>query len=174
MVLNVFRRAVTCYRYPLLNKAVRFYGIYEPPYLKKEYEIPIYPTLNIQLRGYTYPLIEKYQSFVQKLADALDITVENTFPYPHREFKIKRFKKGGTVVDSEYTVKIYERDIQVSDITATKCPIFIRLLEATLPEGVSMCIDKYDPLLDKKRFIPDKELLELKSELNEILVNRGK
>ncbi|XP_029045309.2 uncharacterized protein LOC114877205 isoform X2 [Osmia bicornis bicornis] len=100
MVLNVFRRAVTCYRYPLLNKTVRFYGIYEPPYLKKVYEIPIYPTLNIQLRGYTYPLIEKYQSFVQKLADALDITVENTFPYPHREFKIKRFKKGGTVVDN--------------------------------------------------------------------------
>nr|XP_012141486.1 PREDICTED: 39S ribosomal protein L48, mitochondrial isoform X2 [Megachile rotundata] len=139
----------------------------------KVHEIPVYPILNIQLRGYVYPVIENYQSYIHKLARVLNITVEDGFPFPHREFNVKRFKPGGTVIDSEYDIKIYERDIQVSDVTATNCPIFIRILEATLPEGVSICIDKYDPMIQNKRIIPDKELLELKSQLNEIMESRA-
>lgn len=172
MVLNVFRRAVTCYRYPSINKTVRFYGIYEPPYLKKIYDMPVYPVLNIQIRGYVYPVLESYQSYIHRIAGVLNITVNDGFAFPHREFIVKRFKPGGTVVDSEYDLKIFERDLQVSDVTSATCPIFIRILEATLPEGVSLSIDKYDPSVQKKRFIPDKELLELKSEIDEI--NRNK
>lgn len=168
MVLNVFRRAITCYRYPFLNKTARFYSIYNPPYLKKTNEIPDYPTLNVQLRGYMYSTLESYQSYINKIAGVLNITVQNGFAFPHKEFHIKRFKSGSIIVDSEYDLKIYERHIQVSGVTSTICPIFIRILEATLPEGVSLCIDEYDPMIQKKRYIPNKELLTLKSELEEL------
>lgn len=92
--------------------------------------------------------------------------------FPHREFKIKRFKKGSTIVDSEYDLKIFERDIQISNVSSTKCPIFIRVLEASLPEGVSLVIDKYDPILQKKRLIPNKELIDVKNELEQSLENK--
>ncbi|CAK9811206.1 39S ribosomal protein L48, mitochondrial [Anthophora plagiata] len=175
MVLNVFKQMTMYCRRSLINKTVRFYGIYEPPYLKqKEYEIPVYPTLNIQIRGYKYPLLESYQTFIHKLARELKITVENSFAFPHREFKIKKFKRGTTIIDSEYKLKIYERDIQVSNVTSIQCPIFIRILEATLPEGVSLCIDHVDPLLEKKRLIPNKELLDLKSELQALMEGKRK
>lgn len=93
---------------------------------------------------------------------------------PHREYKIKRYKKGGTIVDAEYDLKIYERDIQISDMSSIKLPILIRILEATLPEGVSLHVDKYDPLLEKKRLIPNRDLIDIKKELEELIENRGK
>ncbi|KAK1130174.1 hypothetical protein K0M31_018314 [Melipona bicolor] len=175
MILNVLKQITTYCQCPLFNKAVRLYGIYEPPYIKaKEFEIPLYPVLNIQLRGYKYPVIESYQSFIHKIVEVFDFTINDSIPFPHREFKIKRFKKGSTIIDAEYDLKIYERDIQISNVSSTKCPIFIRVLEASLPEGVSLVIDKYDPILQKKRLIPNKELIDIKSELEEFFESKQK
>ncbi|XP_076230948.1 mitochondrial ribosomal protein L48 isoform X2 [Calliopsis andreniformis] len=151
----------------LTNKTFRYYTIYMPPYLQvKKTEVPLYPTLNIQIRGYVFPLLESYQAFISKLTDVMDIDVEGGFAFPHQEFKIKKYKTRSSVVESEYNLKLYERDMQVSNISAIKCPIFIRILEATLPEGISLHINMYDPEIQKKRYIPDKELLDLKSELD--------
>lgn len=98
----------------------------------------------------------------------------HSFPLPHREYKVKRYKTGGTIVDAEYDLKIYERNIQISNVLSTKYPILIRILEATLPEGVTLHVDKYDPSLEKKRFIPNKDLFDVKKELDELIENRGK
>ncbi|XP_076761548.1 mitochondrial ribosomal protein L48 [Xylocopa sonorina] len=175
MVLNVLKQVTTHYRCLIFKKAVRFYGIYEPPYLKqKELEIPVYPVLNIQLRGYKYPLLESYQSFIHKLARVLDFKIDDSFAFPHKEYKIKRFKKGTSVTDTEYNLKIYERDMLISNVSSIKCPILIRILEATLPEGVTLHIDNYDPSIQKLRIIPNKELLDLKDELNAIYESRSK
>ncbi|XP_012166343.1 39S ribosomal protein L48, mitochondrial isoform X2 [Bombus terrestris] len=142
--------------------------------MQKEYEIPICPDLNIQIRGYNYPVLENYQSFVHKIAKVFNFTIDQSFPMPHREYKIKRYKKGGTIVDAVYDLKIYERDIQISDMSSIKLPILIRILEATLPEGVSLHVDKYDPLLEKKRLIPNRDLIDIKKELDELIQNKGK
>ncbi|XP_017893304.1 uncharacterized protein LOC108632930 [Ceratina calcarata] len=174
MVLNL-KQVTTYCRCPLFNTTVRSYGVYDPPYLKKkETTIKVYPLLNVQIRGYKYPLLENYQSFIYKIAKILNVTVEDSFAFPHREFKINRYKKGSSLTDAEYNLKIYERDVQISNVTSIKCPIFVRILEAALPEGVSLTIDKYDPLIQKKRIIPNKELVDLKAALSELLQNRGK
>ncbi|XP_015439417.1 PREDICTED: 39S ribosomal protein L48, mitochondrial [Dufourea novaeangliae] len=169
MVFHIMKQIAVCCRRPLINKTLRFYGIYEPPYLSKPREgAPFYPVLNIQMRGYVYPLLENYQSFIHRIAKTLDIDVEDSFAYPHKEYKVERYKKNSAIVDSEYALKLYERDIQISNVSTTTCPILIRILEATLPEGVSLHIDKYDSDLGKKRYIPDKDLLDMKSELTEM------
>ncbi|XP_060829252.1 large ribosomal subunit protein mL48 isoform X1 [Bombus pascuorum] len=175
MILNVLKQVTTYCRRPLFNETVRLYGIYEPPYLKqKEFAIPICPVLNIQIRGYDYPVLESYQSFVHKIANIFNFTIDQSFPLPHKEHKIKRYKKGSTIVDAEYNLKIYERDIKISNVSSIKYPILIRILEATLPEGVSLHVDKNDPSLEKKRFIPNKELIETKKELEELFEHREK
>lgn len=175
MILNVLKQFTTYYRCPLFNKGIRFYSIYEPPYLKKkEFEIPIYPVLNIQIKGYKYSLLESYQSFIHKIVKVFNITIDDSFAFPHKEFKIKKLKKNTTIIDAEYHLKIYERDMQISNVSSTICPIFIRILEATLPEGVSLSIHKYDPILKKKCLIPNKELLDLKIELQEMIEDKAK
>lgn len=54
----------------------------------------------------------------------------------------------------------------MSEISSIKYPILIRALEASLPQGVTLNINVFDHALEKKRYVPDKELLDLKSTLS--------
>lgn len=67
---------------------------------------------------------------------------------------------------SEYNLKIYERHMQMSEVSSIKYSILIRALEASLPQGVTLNVNIFDPALEKKRYVPDKELLDLKSSLS--------
>jgi len=35
------------------------------------------PTINIQIKGYDYPILESYQSFIHKLANMMEINVHD-------------------------------------------------------------------------------------------------
>lgn len=54
----------------------------------------------------------------------------------------------------------------MSEVSSVKYSVLIRALEAALPQGVTLNVDIYDPALEGKRYIPDKELIDLKSELD--------
>lgn len=88
-----------------------------------------------------------------------------SYPMPAKELKITRFKPKSTVVEGAYTLNIFERDIKMSNVSSVRLPIFIRIIEAGLPEGVMLDIDEWTDEKEKKRFIPDTTLLSLKSEL---------
>ena len=82
--------------------------------------------------------------------------------------KIKLLKENVAAVEAEYVLSMYERNSQVSNVSSLVAPIFIRLLEASLPEGVNLDISEFDPDYELKRYVPDKELLDLKSELEDM------
>lgn len=84
---------------------------------------------------------------------------------PGKSLKIKKYKLGSSVLDSEYKFEIYERNIQVSHVSTPKLPILIRMMEAALPEGVTMTVDEWTLEKDELRYVPDKELMDLKVEL---------
>ena len=54
----------------------------------------------------------------------------------------------------------------MSEVSSIKCSVLIRALEAALPQGVTLNINIYDPSLEEKRYIPDKELIDLKLSLD--------
>ena len=68
-----------------LQSLNRDYGVYENTWkmgllimlqlLKSPYMQ--YPTVNIQLRGYDYTILESYESYVHKLAENLGIDVSD-------------------------------------------------------------------------------------------------
>ncbi|KAK2580499.1 hypothetical protein KPH14_006236 [Odynerus spinipes] len=168
MALNIIRKATTFRNCSLVKNALshRRYSLYEPDYLEAtKSKIPLYPMLNVQIKGYVYPVLENYQSFIHKVAEIMDIDVDNGWPLPAQVLKIHKFKPQTTVVTAEYNLNIYERNIQLADVSSIQCPILIRTLEAALPEGVSLNIEIFDPALEEKRYIPDKELLDMKSML---------
>lgn len=41
----------------------------------------MYNTLNIQLKGYDFAVLENYQRFVHKIADNMNIEVEDGYVY---------------------------------------------------------------------------------------------
>ncbi|XP_018337606.1 PREDICTED: uncharacterized protein LOC108745766 isoform X2 [Trachymyrmex septentrionalis] len=149
--------------------SAKFYtgSLYEPDYLETgKSEFPLLPTINIQIKGYDYPVLECYQSFIHKLADVIQIDIDNSWPLAPQEFMIQKHKTGTTTIVSKYYLKIYERNIQMSEVSSVKCSVLIRALEAALPQGVTLNINIYDPTLEEKRYVPDKALIDLKSTLD--------
>lgn len=61
---------------------------------------------------------------------------------------------------------MYERNTQLSNLSSTNFAIFMRLVEAGLPEGVILNFEEWNPEKEEYRYVPDKELLDLKSELH--------
>lgn len=75
-------------------------GIYEPDYLEVKFflffrvclfeyiknnfnfqaikpKYPLYPPITVQIRGYDFPVLESYQSWINKIADVMDFDVED-------------------------------------------------------------------------------------------------
>ena len=63
---------------------------------------------------------------------------------------------------------MYERNIQLSDVDAPLYPMFLRLAQAALPEGVQLHVQEHTDECEERRYVPDKDLLELKAELDKM------
>lgn len=58
--------------------------------------------------------------------------------------------------------------LQVVDLPSTIGSIFFEVLQTTLPEGVTMTVHEHKEEYEELRYIPDVQLLELKSQLQEL------
>lgn len=47
-------------------------------------------------------------------------------------------------------------------------PVYLRLVQAALPEGVTLNVVEHQPELDEIRYVPDTELKELEEELEDL------
>ncbi|XP_058975879.1 large ribosomal subunit protein mL48-like [Musca domestica] len=148
------------------TSCVRATDVYEPDYLdslKPQY--PQYPNLNVQIKGYDYPILESYQRYLHNVAEYLDIDVADCYALPPQNMTVQRLKPNSMVTDSEYRLKIYERNIQLQDVDVPAYPAFLRLAQAALPEGVELTVQEHTDECEERRYVPDKDLLELKAEL---------
>ncbi|XP_063222316.1 large ribosomal subunit protein mL48 [Bacillus rossius redtenbacheri] len=144
-------------------------GIYEPDYLDKlKPDIPVYNALNIQMKGYDFPVLENYQKFVHSIAESMDIEVEDSWALPPQHLQIQRYKPQSSIVDSEYKLLVYERNVQVTDLPSTVAAVFLEVIQAVLPEGVSLSVHEHLREHEEARFVPDQQLKELKTELDSL------
>jgi large subunit ribosomal protein L48 len=56
----------------------------------------------------------------------------------------------------------------VTDIPSTIGSIFFEVLQTALPEGLTMTVREHKQEYEEMRYIPDAQLLELKSKLEEL------
>lgn len=47
-------------------------------------------------------------------------------------------------------------------------PIYLRLIQAALPEGVTLKVVHHEPKIEEIRFVPDTQLKELQEELQDL------
>lgn len=140
--------------------------LHEPPYLEAmKPEYPTYDVINVQMSGYDFPILESYQRFVHRIATSLDLDVSECWAHPPKKENIARYNPNSAVVNSEYKLTTYERFVQISDIQAPTYPVFLRFIQSGLPEGVTLSVVHHTDFLEESRYVPDKDLIDLKAEL---------
>ncbi|XP_030384617.1 39S ribosomal protein L48, mitochondrial [Scaptodrosophila lebanonensis] len=151
---------------PLSSIRLSSSSIYEPDYLdslKPKY--PQFESLNVQIKGYDYPILESYQSFLHSVAEYLDIDVLDCYALPPQQTQVQRLRPNSAVVEAEYKLTTYERSLQLNNVEAPVYPQFLRIAEAALPEGVKLTVQQHTDDCEERRYVPDRDLLDLKAEL---------
>ncbi|XP_046388193.1 uncharacterized protein LOC124157498 isoform X2 [Ischnura elegans] len=124
---------------------------YEPEYL--------------QIKGYDFPVLESFQGFIHRTAENMGIEVEDSWATPAQKLLVKKLKHDSSVVDCEYGLTLYERNVQIVDLSSTLGAIFFDVLHEALPEGVKVRIHEHLDEHEEVRYVPDFELIQLKTEL---------
>lgn len=139
---------------------------FEPDYLDSEGGvIPTYPTLNVQVKGYDFDILESFQSFVHNVAENMGVDVESAWATPAKTYDVSIFHEGGTRVRDVNNLSHYERNIQMVGLRSIDAPILFDIMRSCLPEGVEMSVHHH--LLEhfEDRWIPDPFIDGIRKEL---------
>lgn len=91
-----------------------------------------------------------------------------SYALPPQQTHVQRLKPNSAIVEAEYKLTMYERNLQFNDVDAPVYPLFLRLAQAALPEGVQLQVQEHTDECEERRYVPDKDLLELKAELDKM------
>lgn len=135
------------------------------PFQSLKPKFPQIESLNVQIKGYDFPLLESYQRFLHGVAEYLDLDVSDCYALPPQKTQVQRLRPSSTVVEAEYKLTTYERNLQLNNVDAPVFPQFLRIAQAALPEGVHLTVVEHTDDIEERRYVPDKDLLDLKAEL---------
>lgn len=77
-------------------------------------------------------------------------------------------KPNSSVVEADYKLQVYERTVQMCDVGAPIYPTLLRIAQAALPEGVTLNVVEHTDDLEEIRYVPDRDLLECKKQLDDM------
>lgn len=142
--------------------------LHEPAYLEDlKPKVGYYELLDLQLKGYDFVVLEKYQSYVHKTMQKMKFNVTKTWSAPHEELQIDTLLDFSTGIRDSCKIKIYERNIQTKDALVTRLPVLIDVIIMTSPPGVSFNIRAADPN-NNAIYFRDSVLDKLKNDLQEL------
>ncbi|XP_031624189.1 uncharacterized protein LOC116341336 [Contarinia nasturtii] len=145
-------------------------NLFEPDYLDAlKPKHPIYPCVNFQITGYDFAVLESFHRFLYRTADSYDFDVSECWAVPAKDLHVTKLKANSETVESEFKLKIYERNMQVYNLSANFYPVYLRLIQAALPEGVTLKVVEHQPDIHEEiRYVPDTDLKQLQDELEEL------
>lgn len=143
--------------------------LHEPAYLADlKPKVGFYDLLNLQLKGYDFVVLEKYQSYLHRTMNKMDFKVIKAWSVPHQELQLENLADRSSAVENTYTIKIYERNIQMKEALVTKLPLLIDIIHMTSPPGVSFSIHRHTSADEDKIYFKDSVLENFKVELQEL------
>lgn len=93
---------------------------------------------------------------------------------PHTSKKLETLKHESIVIESTYELNLYERNVQIENISARLTSLLVEIVQRSLPVGVFLSIHEHDDELHEvSRYIPDHDLKEYQSELKTLLSNKN-
>ena len=117
--------------------------------------------------------MESYGSYLHRLSNKLGLKVTKYWCAPNTTSKIETLKNESNVVDSTYQLNLYERNVQIQNISGRLASILVDIVSRSLPVGVELSIHEHDKQMHEiSRYIPDLQLVEFRQELNLLLSNK--
>ena len=147
-------------------------GFYDPPYLEREGPFPQYEKLKLSIKSYDYLVLENYFEYMKTLCKKLNVKCES-YPMPSRTLRIKTYQTFGSNVDKEYSLSMYERVVDVSELKSTLAPVLFEVIQLNLPEGVQFKVGLPTLEEDDFRYVPDILLDDKRKELEELNKNKN-
>lgn len=148
----------------ITNKELNFN---DPPYLEREAPFPSYEKLKLTIKGYDYSVLETYFDYMKVLCKKLNIEI-NDYPMPARSMTIKTYQLFGSNIDKEYSLKVYERVVEIQKLKSIMAPMLFEIIQLNLPEGVEFKASLFSKEEDEFRYIPELELYDKRKELEEL------
>lgn len=99
--------------------------------------VPLYDTLNIQLSGYDFPILESYQKYLHNIIKNMDINVEDSWANPAVELQISSYKPQSEIVNAQFKLQQYQRTVQITDISTVQ----VSVIYSTQPRFLKMLIN---------------------------------
>lgn len=121
--------------------------------------------MNIQIRGFDFVVLEKFQSKIHKVAKQMSLNISDTWAQEAQKLRVVRFKPGSEISEAEYFMNVYERNVQLSDVYSYQLPLLIDIITSFCPVGVNISVHVHEEKHFEQRFVPDLKVLELKKTL---------
>ena len=136
-------------------------------------EIPEYDKLALRIKGHDFTVLEKFTKYAHSILRFLQFETE-CYPMPCKSIDVNTYRLNSTIIDKSYNLDEYERVILVNDLPNTKLTSLIYLLTVNTPEGVNFVFNYPSPSDEENRYIPDRQLLELQGQLEEMAIAKKK
>ncbi|NP_001290924.1 39S ribosomal protein L48, mitochondrial [Esox lucius] len=102
-----------------------------------------YGTLNVKVSGYDMILVEHYSQYIHNLCNRLGVKVAESYALPTKTMEVMVMAEQGTKMYIDAILKTHERIVQLSQLNATLCPIFMEVLLKNQPEGVQLSVKQH-------------------------------
>ncbi|XP_042564309.1 39S ribosomal protein L48, mitochondrial-like [Clupea harengus] len=99
-----------------------------------------YGVLNVSVSGYDMTLVEHYAQYIHNLCNRLHISVDESYALPTKTTEVMVMQDKSTKMYVDAVLKTYERVVQISQLSAMFCPIFLEVLLKNQPEGVQLSV----------------------------------
>ncbi|XP_042562662.1 39S ribosomal protein L48, mitochondrial isoform X2 [Clupea harengus] len=99
-----------------------------------------YGVLNVSVSGYDMTLVEHYAQYIHNLCNRLHISVDESYALPTKTTEVMIMQDKSTKMYVDAVLKTYERVVQISQLSAMFCPIFLEVLLKNQPEGVQLSV----------------------------------
>eukprot|EP00063_Salmo_salar_P018697 XP_013993532.1 PREDICTED: 39S ribosomal protein L48, mitochondrial isoform X2 [Salmo salar] len=124
-----------------------------------------YGTLNVKVSGYDMILVEHYSQYIHNLCNRLGVKVAESYALPTKSTEVMVMPEQGTKMYVDAILKTHERIVQLSQLNATLCPIFMEVMLKNQPEGVQLSVKPHTEADYQARFKARPELEGLMAQI---------
>lgn len=141
--------------------------LYEPKFPDIR-EYPEYDLLNVRIQGYDFTYIEKFQSYIDRMARRFNFNVVESYAVAAQTQRVVVYKPNSTIVDNDIKLALYDRVVRLSNVAAPHLQLFITLVGTHLPIGVTVTFKQHEKADEDYRYIPDLLLKQKQEELKSL------
>ncbi|EEB15844.1 mitochondrial 50S ribosomal protein 48, putative [Pediculus humanus corporis] len=154
---------------------VKHFSLWEPDYLVlAKTKTPEYDEINVQIKGFDFAVLEKFQSLIHRIAKQMSIDVTASWAFPYQHLKVQTFYENSSQIKTEYKLKLYERNVQIIDAKSHIMPLFLETLITACPPGVKISVHEHTKEIEDAKYVPDYDAIELQKQVDEIEAKKKK